>query len=125
MSEVTGKTAGTCCGSSGSDRDADADATGPGGQSVSMDETVKAGAVRRLRRIEGQIRGLQRMVEQERYCADIMTQIASVQAALRGVSKELMRNHLEHCAAKAIREGGDEADRIYDELLELMYRNQG
>ena len=59
------------------------------------------------------------MVEEDRYCADIITQIASVQEALRGVGRELMRNHLKHCATTAIKKGPADADRTYDELLEL------
>ena len=65
---------------------------------------------------------LQKMVEEDRYCADIMTQIASVHEALRAVGRELMRNHLRHCAAKAVRAGGDTAEEMYDELVEMMYR---
>ncbi len=63
------------------------------------------------------------MVEEDRYCADIMVQISSVQEALRAVGKELMRNHLKHCAAKAIRSNDEEAEKMYDELVELMFRN--
>jgi len=63
------------------------------------------------------------MVEEERYCADIMTQIASVQEALRSVGRELMRNHLKHCAASAIRAGDGQAEAMYDELIDLMYRH--
>ena len=77
--------------------------------------------ITRLRRIEGQVRGLQRMVEEDRYCTDIMTQIASVHEALRGVSRELMRNHLRHCTADAVRAGDARAEEIYEELLDLMY----
>ncbi len=63
----------------------------------------------RLRRIEGQTRGLQRMVEQDKYCVDIMTQISSVQAALEQVSLLLMEGHLRHCVTEAIQQGnGDE-----------------
>jgi CsoR family transcriptional regulator, copper-sensing transcriptional repressor len=93
-------------------------------KATAVDPAILARNVRRLRRIEGQVRGLQRMVEDERYCADIMVQIASVQAALRSVGRELMRNHLKHCASAAIR-GGDasEAEAMYDELIDLMYRN--
>ena len=93
-------------------------------RAVAVDAEIKERNLKRLRRIEGQVRGLQRMVEEERYCADIMTQIASVHEALRGVGRELMRNHLKHCAATAIR-GGDEgaAEEMYDELVELMYRH--
>jgi CsoR family transcriptional regulator, copper-sensing transcriptional repressor len=90
---------------------------------VAVDPELKAAAVRRLRRIAGQVRGLESMVEQERYCADILVQIASVQEALRGVSRLLMRNHLEHCATTAIRDGGDNASAMYDELLDLVYRH--
>ena len=77
--------------------------------------------LKRLRRIEGQIRGLQRMVEEERYCADVLTQISSVQEALRAVGRELMRNHLKHCATRAIRGSEQEAESMYDELMSLMY----
>jgi len=91
---------------------------------VAVDPDTKERNLKRLRRIEGQLRGLQRMVEEERYCADIMTQIASAQEALRGVGRELMRNHLKHCAAQALRSGDPErAEAMYDELLELMYRH--
>lgn len=90
---------------------------------VAVDLDLKAAAVRRLRRIAGQVRGLESMVDQERYCADILVQIASVQEALRGVSRLLMRNHLEHCATTAIRDGGDNASAMYDELLDLVYRH--
>ena len=63
------------------------------------------------------------MVEEERYCADIMTQISSVGEALRAVGRELMRNHLRHCATTAIRSGDAQAEAMYDELLELIYRS--
>ena len=78
---------------------------------------------KRLRRIEGQVRGLQKMVEEDRYCADIMTQISAVHEALRAVGRELMRNHLKHCAATAIRSSDEEAGAMYDELVELMYKH--
>ncbi|MFM8534811.1 MAG: metal-sensitive transcriptional regulator [Acidimicrobiia bacterium] len=85
-----------------------------------VEPDIKAANLKRLRRIEGQIRGLQKMVEEDRYCPDIITQIASVQAALRGVGRQLLRNHLQHCATTAIKKGPDEANRTYDELLELI-----
>jgi DNA-binding FrmR family transcriptional regulator len=90
-------------------------------KAVSVDSETKARNTKRLRRIEGQVRGLQRMVEEDRYCADILTQISSVQEALRSVGRELMRNHLKHCATGAIRSGGEQADAMYDELVDLMY----
>jgi len=90
-------------------------------KALAVDAEIKSRNIKRLRRIEGQVRGLQKMVDDDRYCADIMTQISSVQEALRGVGKELMRNHLKHCATGAIRSGGGEAERMYDEILDLMY----
>lgn len=89
---------------------------------MAVDASIKEGNLKRLRRIEGQVRGLQRMVEEDRYCADIITQLSSVQEALKAVGRELMRNHLRHCATTAIRAGSDEAEEMYDELIELMYR---
>lgn len=92
-------------------------------KAVAVDPAIKERNLTRLRRIEGQVRGLQKMVNDDRYCADIMTQIASVHEALRSVGRELMRNHLRHCASAAIKAGPDEAEAMYDELLELMYRS--
>src|SRR5215472_7968014 len=95
---------------------------GPGRKALAVDPALKESNQKRLRRIEGQIRGLQRMVEQDRYCADIITQIASAQEALRGVARNLMKNHLHHCSAKALRSAKkEEADAMYDELLALIY----
>lgn len=91
-------------------------------KAVGVDADIKAGNLKRLRRIEGQVRGLQRMIEEDRYCTDIITQLSSVQEALRAVGRELMRNHLRHCASSAIRAGPPEAEAMYDELIELMYR---
>ena len=93
-------------------------------KAVAVDAELKAANLRRLRRIEGQVRGLQRMVEDERYCADILVQVASVQEALRGVGRNLMKNHLRHCATKAIKSGKPtESAAMYDELLELVYKH--
>jgi len=94
-----------------------------GRKAVAVDPDVKERNVKRLRRIEGQVRGIQKMVEDDRYCADIMTQISAVQEALRSVGRELMRNHLKHCATTAIRRGEGEAEAMYDELVELMYKH--
>jgi DNA-binding FrmR family transcriptional regulator len=92
-------------------------------KAVGVDPDLKERNLKRLRRIEGQVRGLQRMVETDRYCADIMMQVSSVQEALRAVGRELMRNHLKHCATSAIRAGEPEATEMYDELIDLMYKN--
>ncbi|MFL5467116.1 MAG: metal-sensitive transcriptional regulator [Gemmatimonadaceae bacterium] len=90
-------------------------------KAIAVDPDVKERNLKRLRRIEGQVRGLQKMIDEDRYCADILTQISSVHEALRGVGRELMRNHLKHCATGAIRSGGHEADSMYDEIVDLMY----
>ena len=89
-----------------------------------VDPEIKARNLKRLRRIEGQVRGLQKMVEEDRYCADVLTQISSVHEALRSVGRELVRNHLKHCASMAIR-GDDpqEAEEMYDEIIEMMYKH--
>ena len=95
-----------------------------GRKAVGVDAGVKDRNLKRLRRIEGQVRGLQKMVEEDRYCADILTQIASVHEALRGVGRELVRNHLKHCATSAIRGGDDAAaESMYDELVDMMYKH--
>jgi DNA-binding FrmR family transcriptional regulator len=91
---------------------------------VAVDPGAKTRNLHRLKRIEGQVRGLQRMVEKDRYCPDILTQLSSVQEALRAVGRELMRNHLKHCAAEAIREGGAPAEAMYDELLGIMEKHR-
>ena len=93
-----------------------------GRKATGVDPGLKEANQNRLRRIEGQMRGLQRMVEEDRYCADIITQVASVQEALRGVARNLMKNHLHHCAAKALKSGKkEETAAMYNELLELIY----
>ena len=94
-----------------------------GKKALAVDAGGKERNLKRLRRIEGQVRGLQKMVEEDRYCADIMTQISSVHEALRAVGRELMRNHLKHCATAAIREGGASADAMYDELVDILYKH--
>lgn len=91
-------------------------------KAVAVDADKKDRNLKRLRRIEGQVRGLQKMVEEDRYCADILTQISSVHEALRGVGRELMRNHLKHCATAAF-QSGDDPEVMYDELVEMMYKH--
>jgi len=86
-----------------------------------VDPEIKDRNLKRLRRIEGQVRGLQHMVEQDRYCPEIMVQIASVHEALRSVGREVMRNHLRHCVSQAVRQGGAPAQKVLDELLDLIH----
>lgn len=95
-----------------------------GRKATAVDPAIKKANLNRLRRIEGQIRGLQKMIDDDRYCADIVVQISSVQEALRGVGRALMRNHLQHCATEAIRHGTkEEAQLMYQELLDLIYKH--
>ena len=113
-----GKTSMAChCGA------ANSGAVGPGAKALDVDAAGKLRNLARLRRIEGQVRGLHKMVEEDRYCADILGQLSAVHEALRAVGRELMRNHLKHCATSAIKAGNESAEAMYDELVELMYKN--
>jgi CsoR family transcriptional regulator, copper-sensing transcriptional repressor len=94
-----------------------------GRKAAGVDPEIKSANLARLKRAEGQIRGIHKMVEDDRYCADVLTQLAAVQEALRAVGRELMRNHLRHCAADALRSGGADAHAMTDELIDLMYKN--
>jgi DNA-binding FrmR family transcriptional regulator len=90
---------------------------------VHVPAETREALAKRLRRIEGQVRGLQKMVDESRYCADVLVQIASVQEALRGVGRMLLQNHLSHCTAAAMRSGDPaEAERVVAELVELWGR---
>lgn len=100
----------------------------PGSDHAKRDDArsdPKTANLTRLRRIEGQVRGLQKMVDEDRYCADILTQIASVQEALRGVGRELLRNHLRHCVTHTLKnaEPGS-AEAMFDELVTLFDRQR-
>jgi DNA-binding FrmR family transcriptional regulator len=98
---------------------------GDGVHAVALAPETKQAVLIRLRRIEGQLRGLQKMVAEERYCADVLVQIASVQEALRGAGRALLDNHLRHCATEAIRSNSSErAEAMYAELLDLVYRTR-
>ena len=88
-----------------------------------MRKDIKASCLKRLQRIEGQVRGLARMVEEDRYCIDIVTQIAAVRAALRRAEEEILRDHVAHCVEGAIA-SGDKADqrRKIAELMDVVGR---
>lgn len=84
---------------------------------------IRQQADRRLARIEGQVRGIRRMIDEDRYCVDVLQQIASVHEALRGVGKLMMQKYVETCAAQGIRsDDPDERDETYEELLKVVYR---
>jgi DNA-binding FrmR family transcriptional regulator len=82
----------------------------------------KDGYLKRLRRIEGQIRGLQRMVENDEYCIDVLTQISAATKALQAVSLGLMDEHLRHCVAAALADGGKDAEEKVREASEAIAR---
>jgi len=90
-----------------------------------VDPELKSSNLKRLRRIEGQVRGLHRMVEEDRYCPDILMQVASVQEALKGVSRELVRNHLSHCARQALRGSDAQAQAAVEELIAVWAKHTG
>lgn len=92
-------------------------------QAVGVDPELKRASLARLKRIEGQIRGIHKMLEDERYCADVLNQISAVHEALRGVGREVLRNHLRNCINHAVQAGGAEAEAAYDEVIDLMYKN--
>ena len=86
-----------------------------------MDERQKKSQLARLGRIEGQVRGVARMVEQERYCIDVLTQIRAVRAALDKVEQEILHDHLRHCVAHAFHAGSArERQTKIDELMEVL-----
>lgn len=88
-----------------------------------MTNENKTQALKRLKKIEGQIAGLSRMIQQDRYCIDILTQISSTHEALRGVGKIVMQNYLENCATVALRSRNKEkAEQIYKELMDVIYK---
>jgi CsoR family transcriptional regulator, copper-sensing transcriptional repressor len=78
--------------------------------------------LKRLRRIEGQVRGLQKMVEDDKYCIDVLTQVSAATRALQSVALGLLEDHLGHCVAEAVSEGGDVADQKIREASEAIAR---
>ena len=88
-----------------------------------MQREAKATALKRLNRIEGQVRGIARMVDDDRYCIDVVTQIGAVRAALRKVEEEVLRDHVAHCVAGAIASGNKgEQRRKIAELMDVFGR---
>jgi DNA-binding FrmR family transcriptional regulator len=88
-----------------------------------MRKDIKGSCLKRLNRIEGQVRGLARMVEDDRYCIDIVTQIAAVRAALRRAEEEILRDHVAHCVEHAIVSGSrTEQQRKIAELMDVVSR---
>lgn len=93
----------------------------PCGYMASMQNPTRTSCLKRLSRIEGQVRGLSRMVEDDRYCIDIVTQVAAVRAALKKVEEEVLRDHLAHCVAHAMASGDADDQRAkVSELIEVL-----
>jgi CsoR family transcriptional regulator, copper-sensing transcriptional repressor len=88
-----------------------------------MKREIKQACLKRLQRIEGQVRGLTRMVDEDRYCIDVVTQISAVRAALRRLEEEVLRDHIAHCVEHAIA-SGDKTDqrRKVAELMDVIGR---
>ncbi len=96
-----------------------------GAEVSALSQVNRTGLLNRLRRIEGQVRGVARMVQEDRYCIEVMTQIRAVRAALARVESELLKGHLDHCIESAI-VSGDQAEqrRKAAELIELLDRSR-
>lgn len=89
-----------------------------------MIESSKAACIKRLSRIEGQVRGLSRMVDGDRYCIDVITQISAVRAALKRVERELLRDHVGHCVKHAMQSDDTRhQDHMIEELIEVLARS--
>jgi CsoR family transcriptional regulator, copper-sensing transcriptional repressor len=95
------------------------------GYKSSMQEEAKTSCRKRLNRIEGQVRGLARMLDEDRYCIDVVTQIAAVRAALGRVEEEILRDHVAHCVEHAIKSGNTaEQRRKVSELMDVLARSR-
>lgn len=98
----------------------------PRGYMTSMQNDTRSSCLKRLSRIEGQVRGISRMVEDNRYCIDIVTQVAAVRAALKRVEEEVLRDHVAHCVEHAIASGDpDEQRRKITELVATLGKVNG
>ena len=90
-----------------------------------MRSPTKEQVLKRLSRIEGQVRGLSRMVEEERYCIDVITQISAVRAALKRAEEEILKDHVAHCVEHAIRSGdAEDQRRKVAELMDVIVRTE-
>lgn len=119
-SAAAAKTSASCGCAAAGPATAAREGFGPGAHAAGIDSALKAANLKHLKRIEGQVRGIAAMIEDDRYCTDIIQQCAAVQESLRSVAKNLYRNHLSHCALRAI--DGDEEQRreMVEELIELV-----
>lgn len=86
-----------------------------------MSEELRADLLLRLKKVNGQVAGVAKMVEQDRYCADVLQQLAAAQSALEAVSRKVARNYLERCVTDAVNHGDP---LIYDEVMRVVFRNR-
>jgi DNA-binding FrmR family transcriptional regulator len=89
---------------------------------MGIEPATKRELLKRLARLRGQVEGIARMVEDDRYCPDILQQFSAVHSALRGAERRLLANHLERCATHAIQQGGAPADQVRKEIVDLLHR---
>ncbi|QOJ01131.1 MAG: metal-sensitive transcriptional regulator [Phycisphaeraceae bacterium] len=118
-----GRGAAACCGcGAAAGTEAVRDGVGPGAHASGVDAALKSANLKHLRRIEGQVRGIAAMIDEDRYCADIIQQCAAVQESLRSVAKNLLRNHLAYCANHALHGDKAQQEAMVEELVELVGR---
>lgn len=86
--------------------------------STSRSQDEKESLMNRLKRIEGQVRGIQKMIEEDRYCVDVLVQISAINAALKRVGFSLMEQHTKHCVANAVKSG--DGDKAFEELIDVI-----
>lgn len=86
--------------------------------------TINTEALKRLKNVEGQVKGLMRMVEAEKYCVDILTQISAARAALNRVGMLILKRHIENCVSNAIKKDGSEGKEIIDELMQMIAKEE-
>ncbi|MCE7973730.1 MAG: transcriptional regulator [Leptolyngbya sp. PLA1] len=108
---------GACC---AAEPQAARGGVGHGAHAAGVDPDLKTANLKHLRRIEGQVRGIAAMIEEDRYCADIIQQCAAVQESLRSVARNLYKNHLTHCAVRGMQGEGEGRRQMIDELVELV-----
>ncbi|MFA9479914.1 metal-sensitive transcriptional regulator [Phycisphaerales bacterium AB-hyl4] len=85
-----------------------------------IDPQLQSKALRRLSIIKGQVNGLEKMIREQKYCVDVLTQISAIHEALRGVGREVVENHLRTCVTDGLRKG--DAEKHYKELMDIVYR---
>jgi CsoR family transcriptional regulator, copper-sensing transcriptional repressor len=88
------------------------------------DDTITQDIIKRLHNIEGQVRGLQRMVEEDQYCIDILTQVSAARSALNSVGMKVLRRHINTCLTTAIQEGGRNQEEMIEELMTVLSRQK-